>query len=195
MAEDNTTSDELHCAGCGVKEDDDIKLKKCEAVLIFLITALWKMRGVEGTDGKMLCCAGCGITGGDDIKLKKCNGCHLVRYCGVKCQKEHRPKHKKECKKRAAELRDEILFKQPEGNHLGDCPICFVPMPIDREKSSTYLCCCKSICDGCNIANVKREMKGNIDHKCPFCRRDRSETEEEINEQWMKRVEANKIQL
>jgi len=26
--------------------------------------------------------------------------------------------------KRAAELRDEILFKQPESSHRGDCPIC-----------------------------------------------------------------------
>eukprot|EP00984_Skeletonema_dohrnii_P035791 scaffold35973_cov122-Skeletonema_dohrnii-CCMP3373.AAC.2 len=32
--------------------------------------------------------------------------------------------HKKECKKRAAEFRDELLFKQPESCHEGDCPIC-----------------------------------------------------------------------
>ena len=53
----------------------------------------------------MQCCASCGTAGGDDIKLMKCTGCYLVKYCGVECQKEHRPKHKKECKKRAAELR------------------------------------------------------------------------------------------
>ena len=68
----------------------------------------------------MLCCASCGIAGDDDIKLKKC-ACKLVQYCSVKCQKDHRPKHKKECKQQVAELRDEILFKQPESNHLGDC--------------------------------------------------------------------------
>eukprot|EP00985_Skeletonema_marinoi_P020392 scaffold12117_cov76-Skeletonema_marinoi.AAC.2 len=34
------------------------------------------------------CCASCGIAGGDDIKLKKCNGCYLVKYCSLKCQKD-----------------------------------------------------------------------------------------------------------
>eukprot|EP00984_Skeletonema_dohrnii_P032614 scaffold27009_cov78-Skeletonema_dohrnii-CCMP3373.AAC.1 len=69
-------------------------------------------------------CASCGKSEVDDIKLKKCNDCGLVRYCGVKCQREHRSEHKSTCKKRAAELRDEKFFKQPESCHLGDCPIC-----------------------------------------------------------------------
>ena len=48
-------------------------------------------------------CASCGKTENDEgIKLKNCTACHLVRYCGVECQREHRPKHKKACKKRAA---------------------------------------------------------------------------------------------
>mmetsp|Transcript_8934 Transcript_8934/g.15178 ORF Transcript_8934/g.15178 Transcript_8934/m.15178 type:complete len:93 (-) Transcript_8934:217-495(-) len=75
---------------------------------------------LEGASNMMMYCAACGIAGADDIKLKKCTACKSVRYCGVKCQKEHRPKHKKECKNRAAELRDEILFKQPESRDLGD---------------------------------------------------------------------------
>ncbi|KAK1738592.1 hypothetical protein QTG54_010622, partial [Skeletonema marinoi] len=58
------------------------------------------------------CCASCGIEESDDIKLKSCTACKLVRYCSVKCQREHRPKHTQECKKRAAELHDEILFRQ-----------------------------------------------------------------------------------
>ena len=68
----------------------------------------------------MMFCASCGTAGGDDIKLKQCTACYLVKYCSVKCQRDHRKQHKKECKKRAAELRDEILFKQPESTHLGD---------------------------------------------------------------------------
>eukprot|EP00984_Skeletonema_dohrnii_P017628 scaffold8077_cov98-Skeletonema_dohrnii-CCMP3373.AAC.1 len=68
----------------------------------------------------MLCCASCGISEGDDIKLKTCTACKSARYCSVKCQKEHRPKHKRACKKRAAELHDEMLFKQPESAHYGD---------------------------------------------------------------------------
>eukprot|EP00985_Skeletonema_marinoi_P026737 scaffold20984_cov139-Skeletonema_marinoi.AAC.1 len=76
------------------------------------------MSGVEETDDiMMMCCASCGIAGVDDVKLKKCTACYLVRYCSVECQKEHRPQHKRACKKRAAELRDEILFKQPESTH------------------------------------------------------------------------------
>eukprot|EP00984_Skeletonema_dohrnii_P028594 scaffold18651_cov70-Skeletonema_dohrnii-CCMP3373.AAC.1 len=66
----------------------------------------------------MMCCACCGIAEGDDIKLKTCTACKSARYCSVKCQKDHRPKHKGECKKRAAELRDELLFKQPESTHM-----------------------------------------------------------------------------
>ena len=67
---------------------------------------------------EMHCCASCGTTGNDDVKLKDCSACHLMKYCSVKCQKDHRPQHKKECKKRAAELHDELLFKQPENTHI-----------------------------------------------------------------------------
>ena len=66
----------------------------------------------DEADEIMMCCAGCGIAGIDDIKLKECTACKSVQYCSVKCQREHRPKHKRQCKKRAAELRDEMLFKQ-----------------------------------------------------------------------------------
>ena len=59
--------------------------------------------------------------------------CKLVRYCNVACQKNHWLKHKKKCKERAAELRDEALFKVPPAKE--DCPICFLPMPIK------VLCC------------------------------------------------------
>jgi len=73
-----------------------------------------------------MCCAACGIKEVDDIKLKNCNACYLVKYCSIECQKNHRKQHKKECKERMAELREELLFKQPESSHLGDCPICFL---------------------------------------------------------------------
>ena len=49
-------------------------------------------------------CAACG-EGGDD--LKTCTACKMVKYCNATCQKAHRPQHKKECKKRAAELKRE----------------------------------------------------------------------------------------
>eukprot|EP00986_Skeletonema_menzelii_P016086 scaffold13616_cov129-Skeletonema_menzelii.AAC.2 len=139
----------------------------------------------------MLFCASCGIAGGDDIKLKKCTACHLVKYCSVKCQKEHGPKHKEECKKRAAELYDELLFQQPESSHRGDCPICCLPLPLDLQKSILMTCCSKYICKGCNHANKKREIEGKLQQKCQFCRKVSPKAEEEKNERLMKRIEAN----
>ena len=126
-----------------------------------------------------------------DIKLKKCPTCDLVRYCSDTCQKEHSPKHKRGCKKRATELRDEILFKQPESTHDGDCPICFLPLPLDPTKSSISGCCSKVICYGCNYANVLRKERERLQLKCPFCRKPIPKTDEEANKHMMKRVEMN----
>jgi TPR repeat protein len=139
----------------------------------------------------------------------------LVKYCNADCQKKHWPKHKKECKQRAAELRDEALFKEPPAKE--ECPICFLPMlnqllacislppatimsvPIsdyaeaneELAKMDTevyYSCCGKSICGGCIDSFVK---SGNIG-KCPFCNAERmSKTDEDRVEEMMKRVEVN----
>eukprot|EP00984_Skeletonema_dohrnii_P024197 scaffold13303_cov78-Skeletonema_dohrnii-CCMP3373.AAC.3 len=139
----------------------------------------------------MMRCASCGIAGADEIKLKDCSACKLVKYCGVKCQKDHRPQHKKECKERAAELRDEILFKQPESTHRGDCPICCLPLPIDTDKSTLMSCCCKLICDGCDYANVIREVREKLDRKCPFCRHPVPKSDEEFKRNILKRIDVN----
>ena len=145
----------------------------------------------ESVTNTMQCCASCGIAGVDEIKLKKCDDCDLVKYCSDECQEDHRPKHEEDCKKRAAELRDELLFKQPESSHLGDCPICCLPLSIDPTKSTLTSCCSKSICNGCNCANQKREYEGRLQQKCAFCREPLPKTEEEWNERLMKRIEAN----
>jgi tetratricopeptide (TPR) repeat protein len=134
-------------------------------------------------------CAACGVEECDDIKLKKCTACKSVRYCGVECQKNHRLQHKRACKKRAAEFRDELLFKQPESSHLGDCPICMIPLPLDPEKSIMMSCCSKVVCGGCDYSDAMRETNP-LDAKCPFCRKP-VPTEEEIEENMMKRIEAN----
>ena len=143
-------------------------------------------------DRNVRCCASCGIKAeGDDIKLKNCTGCYLVSYCGIKCQKEHRSKHKRDCKKRAAELRDELLFKQPESSHLGDCPICSLPLSLDVTKLTVNECCSKRICNGCNYANHIREEEARCRKKCLFCREPLPNTEEEAEKLRMKRVEVN----
>ena len=136
------------------------------------------------------CCAACGIAAVDEIKLKECDDCDLVKYCSDECQHNHKSQHKKECKKRAAELRDVLLFKQPESGNLGDCPICCLPLPLSIDKSLMYHCCSKLICNGCALANVMRELEQRRSPLCPFCR-DPSITDEESDKRRMKRVEAN----
>ena len=113
----------------------------------------------------------------------------------MECQRNHRPQHKQECKKRAAELKDDLLFKQPESTCYGDCPICLLPIyfPISQDtvKSTLYECCSKIVCDGCNYANYMREREARLPPSCPFCRTPEPKTEEETNLNIMKRVEAN----
>jgi len=131
-----------------------------------------------------------GICQVDDIKLKKCAACKSIRYCSVTCQREHRPQHKADCKKRVAELRDEILFRQPESSHLGDCPICLLPLSLDVQKSPMQSCCSKVICNGCMVASILH--KGGKNYACPFCRHEYSKddkTETDVNV--MKRIEVN----
>ena len=112
----------------------------------------------------------------------------------VECQRDHRRQHKKACKKRAAELRDEILFRQPESTHEGAGPICCVPLPMDGTKSAMMPCCSTLICTGCSYANQvcenqMRERVKHLERLCPFCRQPRSFTQEEFYV--MKRAKVN----
>ena len=138
----------------------------------------------------VMCCAGCCIKEDDDINLRKCTACKSVRYCSVKCQRDHWPDLKEECK-RAAGLRDVILFKQPKSSHLGDCPICLVPLSIDLAESTMVSCCSKLICNGCSYANEKRVIEGSLQPMCPFCRHPTPRLDEEIKINHLKRIEAN----
>ena len=139
----------------------------------------------------MMCCANCGKAAVDNVKLKICTACKLVKYCSVDCQKNHRPQHKKACKKRAAEIRDGRLFTQPDESNLGECPICCLPLSLDVNKSTISSCCFKYICRGCEYANNKREIEQGLEHKCPYCRELVPKTQEEAEKMAMKRVKAN----
>jgi tetratricopeptide (TPR) repeat protein len=145
----------------------------------------------EPDDDMMMCCASCGVAEVDDIKLKTCVDCKSVRYCSDKCKGEHLPQHEQACNKPATELRDEILFRQPEGTDLGDCPICFLPLSIYLDQSSFYSCCSKVICNGCDYANELRDEQENLKQKCPFCRHPKPDNQEEIDLNVMKRVAKN----
>jgi tetratricopeptide (TPR) repeat protein len=137
-------------------------------------------------------CANCGKAAvDDDVKLKLCTACNLVKYCSVECQKNHRPQHKKACKKRAAEIREDKLFTQPDGSYLGECPICCLPLLLEVNSNTINSCCCKFICLGCDHANKKREWEEGLDHKCAFCREPLPKTDEEMVKNYMKRVEVN----
>ena len=136
------------------------------------------------------CCASYGIAEIDDIKLMDCDGCDLVRYCSDDCRELHRSEHEEDCKKRAAELRDELLFKQPEDSYLGDCPICSLPLPLNVKSFISYECCSKIICKGC-VTTIFLRGDGFInDMSCPFCRTV-TRTHEDSDKQRMKRIEAN----
>ena len=137
-----------------------------------------------------MCCANCGIAGVDEIKLEKCTDCRSVSYCSDKCREEHREQHEEECKKRMEEeFHDRQLFNQPDISHLGECPICFLPMPIYRSKYTFYPCCSETICKGCVYAH----HVSNGGKSCPFCRESISEDKEENNKRKMKRIKEESM--
>jgi tetratricopeptide (TPR) repeat protein len=88
-------------------------------------------------------------------------------------------------------LRDRDLFEQPEGSYLGECPICFLPLPLDMQKTKMMSCCSKVICMGCDYANAKREIEAGLEHRCAFCRDPMAKTDEEVQKRLMKRAKKN----
>ena len=145
-------------------------------------------------------CANCGKGEESAGDLKACTACKMVKYCNRDCQIAHRPQHKKACKKRAAELHDEELFKQPPPNE--DCPICMLPLPTLLSGSKYSACCGKSMCGGCVHAvrmraakkfmgNIKAGIRNIDEEKCAFCRTPVPATEEKMIDQVKKRVEVN----
>ncbi|EJK43863.1 hypothetical protein THAOC_37650 [Thalassiosira oceanica] len=65
-----------------------------------------------------------------------------------------------------------------------DCPICSLPLPLDKEQSKFMTCCMKLVCDGCIVAAQKRGMNG-----CPFCRTPRPKMSQTVS-MVQKRVDA-----
>ena len=132
-------------------------------------------------------CANCG-KGEDSTKsLKACTACKLVKYCNRECQIAHRSQHKKTCKKRAAELYDEALFKEVEPE---DCPICFLRMPYLMSGSRYKACCGKVICSGCIFAPVYDHEGNLLAETCPFCRTPPPTSDEEALKRIQKRAET-----
>jgi len=161
----------------------------------------------------MSICAACG-KGGDNLKV--CTSCEQVSYCNAKCRKSHFSKHKKECRRLAAErhneatisgidvdaiseklskveISDDDLFKMPPPKD--DCPICMLPMPYANGWAfgvgTVYQSCCgKQICTGCLISFMDEIKKGNIKDCCAFCRKP-NVTDEEHVRRVLKRMKLN----
>ena len=141
---------------------------------------------IDATDDIILCAA-CGKKEDEDNNLKACTACKMVKYCNRDCQIAHRRQHKKACKKRSTELKEEALFKQPPPNE--DCPVCFLPLPPIGEQQYQS-CCGKMLCCGCMDAVDDRTPSNKIS-LCPFCRTPSCTSDEEIIERVQKRVERN----
>ena len=139
-------------------------------------------------------CANCGKGKESSINLKSCAACKMVKYCSRECQIAHRPQHKKECKKRAKELHDELLFKQPPQLDE-DCPICFLRMPSINLVHMYMACCGKVICSGCVHANrrLTAVKSGEGASLCPFCRAPTPTSEKKVIELYKKHMELNDI--
>jgi len=135
-------------------------------------------------------CAACG-KGGDNLKV--CTSCEQVSYCNAKCRNSHRSKHKKECKKLAAErkLKDDKLFAEPPTKE--DCPICMQPIPYSVGLCGVYTvyepCCGKTLCEGCLMEAQEEIDNGNLKPWCAFCRVPNAESNEERLERVHKRME------
>ena len=140
---------------------------------------------MASTDTTTNACAQCGKEGGN---LNTCNKCEIAKYCNAACKKKHRSKHKKACERRVAELHDEALFKEqtPE-----DCPICFLPLPIDATQSSFKSCCGKLICNGCIVAMDEEALGRGKNDLCAFCRVPNATSYEEEVERTRKLIVAN----
>ena len=146
---------------------------------------------MSSTTDTVIICANCGKGEESTGDLKFCHACKLVKYCSRDCQIAHRPHHKKACKKRAAELHDEELFKDPPPRE--ECPICMLPLPFDRGQSTFKHCCGKTICNGCINAMVMEEIRRGKKKEewgmCAFCRTPRTKSEEEDIKRMMNLME------
>jgi tetratricopeptide (TPR) repeat protein len=154
--------EEACCANCGIAEIEDIN--KLEEDLFAELDKIIMMRSNAAEVDKKT----------EETETEVHNVC-------ANCGRDE----EFSCKMRAAILHDNKLFTQPDESHLGECPICFLPMQLDPSKSLFYSCCSKVICNGCDYAN---DMSNGGD-RCPFCREPTPDAEE-FDKNQMERVKA-----
>jgi TPR repeat protein len=70
---------------------------------------------------------------------------------------------------------------------LGECPLCFLPLSLDANKSSLSSCCSELVCVGCScFYHLEHGRKA-----CAFCREPVVNSNEKHEKRAMKRVKAN----
>lgn len=154
--------------------------------------------------------SGDGNTGVDGMKLKEEHTTEKGQTTPKKDQREEDKEPKKpsypktwccanpNCKKRKPSgfkrpiIPDDVLFSQPDSSHHGECPICFLPLSLDTEKSVVKSCCTKMICQGCVWMNYVTNYHHDImkARACPFCREQSSNDKETTNKRRMIRAKA-----
>jgi len=195
--DESTRSEEMNnkkCTSCDQKLDTKTNDIGADNVPGTNNCMVLKAVDIVSNEEEVQTCANCGKEGANNT----CNKCKQVKYCTAACKKRHRHKHKKDCEehlkraaqiqeeenKRAAELHDIELFKQPPQQER-DCPICFQLLPILSTGSRYNACCGKDICSGCIHA---------MDNKlCPFCRTPTPNIDEAVT-RLQKRVDAGDAQ-
>ena len=167
------------------------------AILLLAVNKLLSNAADSTADKNVCASASCGIAEGEVSNWRSASLVNLLVIIAIDVRKtlcqsvryhseEYRKQQDERCKKQKAELHDKKLFSQPDSCHREECPICFLPLPIDNEKSTFYSCCSKSICNGCD--HVHSMCNGG--DNCPFCREPMA-GKKETRKRMMKRVKAN----
>ena len=85
---------------------------------------------------------------------------------------------------------DESLFETPPP--MPDCPICFLPLPVDEYQRINQACCGVAMCRGCE--QVRWDAEGP-EGTCPFCRAPELRSDEESVRLMRERVKLNDAEL
>ena len=173
-------------------EDEVADMNTCHNLVKKIVMEI-RSESKSHTAAKDGCCAHCGRAKmeGTELTPHSCNYCDLNHwYCSVTCQQKHRETHELIYKSAMKMLqRNKILFKQPDSSHLGDCPICCLPIPFQGDLHTMFNCCCKIICTGCFLADFAPLGKVRSKHRCPFCRKILSRNE--VNKNLLERIKAD----
>lgn len=147
----------------------------------------FKTRAVSvsmGKKGRRAGKTGGDATGGGKAATKPKQGPGKARRERAAAQREIQARVEALIAKLDVELRDVELFGPPEERE--ECPICFVPMPLDIDECTLLPCCGKLVCDACFMAAGVATSK----FTCAFCRSKPAMEWDATNQQLRSRIES-----